>query len=310
MMGEKMVYLLFVVGLALLVGGGEVLVHSGVKLAKQLHLSPLVIGIVLMGCGTSLPELSASLTALSATPPVPGIAFGNIIGSNISNILFILGLSALLSPVRIERAGFRRDGLFLIMSVFLLGLTMWFGYLDTIIGIFFILFILGYFVICYDKEPEPEDLHLTRRKEISVLIYSTLSILSIAAIVYGADLLVASASKLARIWGVKESVVGLTLIAFGTSLPELTVSIVAAIHKHASIAYGNIVGSNIANIFLIMGAIGLIRPTQIPPLWSSFWIMVAATIAMILCGLAGKIPRWTGLLFLTAYAAYICFLFK
>ena len=304
-----MIYLLFVVGLALLIGGGEVLVNSGVKLAKKLRLSPLVIGIVLMGCGTSLPELSASLTALSARPPVPGIAFGNIIGSNISNILFILGLSALLSPVRIERAGFRRDGLFLIMSVFMLGVLMWFGHLDSIIGIFFILFILGYFVICYDKEPEPENLHLTRRKETSVLIYGTMSILSIVAIVYGADLLVASASKLARIWGVNESVMGLTLIAFGTSLPELTVSIVAAIHKHTSVAYGNIVGSNIANVFLIIGAMGLIHPTPIPPLWPSFWIMAVATFAMIVCGVMGKIPRWVGALFLVGYAGYLCYLF-
>ena len=302
-----MMYLLFVLGLAFLVGGGELLVNSGVKLAKKLHLSPLVIGIVLMGCGTSLPELSASITALSNG--VPGMAFGNIIGSNISNILFILGLSALLSPVRIGWTGFRRDGLFLLMSAFMMGLVMWFGYLDTVIGIFFILFILGYFVICYDKEPEPEDLHLTRRKEISVLLYIALSILGIATIIYGADLLIASATKIARIWGVNESVLGLTLIAFGTSLPELTVSIVAAIHKHTSVAYGNIIGSNIANIFLIVGAMGLIYPTPVPPLWSSFWVMVAATIAIIICGVFGKIPRWVGALFLVGYIGYVCLLF-
>lgn len=302
-----MMYLLFVLGLAFLVGGGELLVNSGVKLAKKLHLPPLVIGVVLMGCGTSLPELSASITALSNG--VPGMAFGSIIGSNISNILFILGLSALLSPVRIGWSGFRRDGLFLLMSAFMMGLIMWFGYLDTVIGIFFILFILGYFVICYDKEPEPEDLHLTRRKEISVLLYIALSILGIATIIYGADLLIASATKIARIWGVNESVLGLTLIAFGTSLPELTVSIVAAIHKHTSVAYGNIIGSNIANIFLIMGAMGLIYPTPVTPLWSSFWIMVAATIAIIICGVFGKIPRWVGALFLVGYIGYVCLLF-
>ncbi len=305
-----MTYLLFVLGLALLVGGGEVLVHSGVKLAKKLHLSPLIIGIVLMGCGTSLPELSASLTALTAKPPVPGIAFGNIIGSNISNILFILGLSALLSPVRIERAGFRRDGLFLIMSVFLFGLVMWFGHLDSIIGIFFILLILGYFTICYDKEPEPHDLQLSRKKELSVLTCFALSIFGIVAIVYGADLLVASASKLARIWGVQESVLGLTLIAFGTSLPELTVSIVAAIHKHSAVAYGNVIGSNIANIFLIIGVMGVVHDTAIPQIWQSFWIMATTTLLLLLCGMCGKIPRWMGVLFLAAYATYICFLFK
>lgn len=302
-------YLLFVLGLALLVGGGEVLVHSGIKLAKKIHLSPLVIGIVLMGCGTSLPELSASLTALTAKPPVPGIAFGNIIGSNISNILFILGLSALISPMFIDKTGFRRDGLFLIMSVLMFGVIMWFGYLDPIIGMFFILFILGYFTICYDKEPKPENLHLTRKKELSILSLGALSILGIATIVYGADLLVSSASALARMWGVKESVVGLTLIAFGTSLPELTVSTVAAIHKHNAVAYGNVIGSNISNVFLIVGAMGIIHPTTVPALWSSFWIMTVATLAMIICGIYGKIPRIVGAIFLIVYGIYVASLF-
>lgn len=302
-------YLLFVLGLALLVGGGEVLVHSGIKLAKKLHLSPLIIGIVLMGCGTSLPELSASLTALTAKPPVPGIAFGNIIGSNISNILFILGLSALISPMKISPNGFRRDGLFLIMSVFLFGLVMWFGHLDSIIGIFFILLILGYFTICYDKEPEPHDLQLSRKKELSVLTCFALSIFGIVAIVYGADLLVASASKLARIWGVQESVLGLTLIAFGTSLPELTVSIVAAIHKHSAVAYGNVIGSNIANIFLIIGVMGVVHDTAVPQIWQSFWIMATTTLLLLLCGMCGKIPRIVGAIFLIVYGIYVASLF-
>ena len=302
-------YLLFVLGLALLVGGGEVLVHSGIKLAKKLHLSPLIIGIVLMGCGTSLPELSASLTALTAKPPVPGIAFGNIIGSNISNILFILGLSALISPMKISPNGFRRDGLFLIMSVFLFGLVMWFGHLDSIIGIFFILLILGYFTICYDKEPEPENLHLTRKKELSILSLGALSILGIATIVYGADLLVSSASALARMWGVKESVVGLTLIAFGTSLPELTVSTVAAIHKHNAVAYGNVIGSNIANIFLIIGVMGVVHDTAVPQIWQSFWIMATTTLLLLLCGMCGKIPRIVGAIFLIVYGIYVASLF-
>lgn len=306
-----MSYLLFILGLALLVGGGELLVHSGIALAHKLRLSPLIIGIVLMGVGTSLPELSASLTAILSNPPAPGIAFGNVIGSNISNILFILGLSALIHPIRINHENFRRDGLFILVSVIMLGLIMAFGHLDSIIGMFLLLFITGYFIICYDKQEEDKQTashHLKLSKHAWVL--GILSAIGIVAIVYGADLLVDTASKIADTFGISKSVMGLTLIAFGTSLPEVTVSVVAAIHKQSAIAFGNVVGSNIANIFLIMGAIGLIRPTQIPPLWDSFWIMVAATIAMILCGLAGKIPRWTGLLFLTAYAAYICFLFK
>jgi cation:H+ antiporter len=304
-----MFYITFCLGLALLVGGGELLVHSGVKLAKQLHLSPMIIGIVLMGCGTSLPELSASLGALYSNPPAPGMAFGNIIGSNISNILFILGISAFISPMRINKQGFKRDGLFLIMSVLMLALVMGYGYLDAIIGLFFILFILGYFVICYDKEPEPENLHLTKKKEHSVLMLSVLSVAAIVSIVYGAQLLVSSASGLARAWGVSKSILGLTLIAFGTSLPELTVSTVAAIHKHSSIAYGNIIGSNISNIFLIIGVMGVVHSTPIPPMWHSFWIMATATFAMVACGIYGKIPRWMGALLLIGYGFYVFSLF-
>lgn len=300
-----MVYLIFCLGLALLIGGSEVLVNSGIKLAKKLHLSPLVIGIVLMGCGTSLPELSASLTALYAKPPTPEIAFGNIIGSNISNILFVLGLSAFISPMHIKKAGFRRDGSFLVLSVIMLGLLMMFGHLGGPIGVFFILFVLGYFVICYDKEPEPEHLNLTHKKEVSMLLLGLACILGIVIIVYGADLLVSSASGIARAWGVPESILGLTLIAFGTSLPELTVSVVAAIHKHSDVAYGNVIGSNIANVFLIIGAMGLIHPTPVPLMWHSFFIMVLATFAMILCGLWGKIPRWVGVLLLVGYGFYI-----
>lgn len=300
-----MTYLTFVLGLAFLIFGGEVLVRNGVKLAHKLHLSPLVIGIVLMGVGTSLPELSASISALFSRPPAPDIAFGNVIGSNISNVLLILGLSALISPIKINRESFRRDGLFLIASVAMLGAIMAFGYLDAIIGLFLVLFIAGYFVICYDKEPEPEHLRLTKKEEHSVLKLAGLSVLGIGLIVYGASILVDSVTGLAQLWGVPKSVLGLTLVAVGTSLPEVTVSVVSAIHKHSTIAYGNVVGSNIANVFLIVGIMGLVKSTDVPDLWQSFWIMTGTTVIVLLFGLYGKIPRWAGALFLCAYGAYV-----
>lgn len=305
-----MTYLIFCFGLVLLITGGEVLVRNGVKLAHKLKLSPLMIGIILMGVGTSLPELSASLSALFANPPTPGIAFGNVIGSNISNILFILGLSALISPIKINKESFKRDGSFLIISALMLGLIMLFGRLDSIIGLFFILCISGYFAICYDKEPEPENLHLTKKQERSVLTLGCFAIFGIASIVYGANLLVDSATKIATLLGIPQATLGLTMVALGTSLPEVTVSVVAAMHKHSAIAYGNVIGSNIANIFLIIGVMGMARATDVPQLWSSYFIMIAVTTLILICGIIGKIPRWTGLLFLTAYAAYICFLFK
>lgn len=304
-----MSYLLFILGLALLVGGGELLVQSGLNLAHKLRLSPLIIGIVLMGVGTSLPELAASLSAMLSNPPTPGIAFGNVIGSNISNILFILGLAALIHPIRINHENFRRDGLFILLSVIMLGLIMTFGHLDAIIGMFMLLIIMGYFAICYNKQEEQQSqthhIHISRHTWVLVL----LALLGIGAIVYGADLLVDTASKIADTFGISKSVMGLTLIAFGTSLPEVTVSTVAAIHHQSAIAFGNVIGSNIANIFLIIGAMGVARSTDVPQMWQSFGIMCATTLILLVCGIAGRIPRWAGAVMLIAYGFYVYSMF-
>ena len=303
-----MAYLLFVLGLLLLVGGGELLVQSGIALAHKLRLPPLIIGIVLMGVGTSLPELSASLSAMLSNPPTPGIAFGNVIGSNISNILFILGLAALIHPIRINRENFRRDGLFILLSVIMLGIIMAFGHIDSIIGLFLLLFIGGYFVICYDKEEETMPAQHIKLKHPAWRL-AIFSAIGIALIVFGADLLVDTASKIADTFGISKSVMGLTLIAFGTSLPEVTVSTVAAIHRQSAIAFGNVVGSNIANVFLIVGAMGVARATDVPQLWHSFWIMAGVTALLLMFGLIGKIPRFVGVLSLIAYCVYVYSLF-
>jgi cation:H+ antiporter len=164
-------------------------------------------------------------------------------------------------------------------------------------------------VICYDKEPEPENLHLTKKKEHSVAVLGSLSVLGITLIIYGANCLVESASGIAVAWGVPKSVLGLTLIAFGTSLPELTVSVVAAIHKRSAIAYGNVIGSNIANVFLIVGGMGIAKSTYVPTMWHSYTIMELVTACMLIFGLIGKIPRWAGFLFLLGYGGYVYSLF-
>lgn len=304
-----MAYLLFVLGLLLLVGGGELLVQSGVALAHKLRLSPLIIGIVLMGVGTSMPELAASLNAMLSNPPAPGIAFGNVIGSNISNILFILGLAALIHPIKINRENFRRDGAFILFSVLLLGMIMSFGYLDSIIGVFLLAFIAGYFFICYDKQEEESVTHPHIKLSKYTWVLALLALLGIGAIVYGADLLVDTASKIADTFGISKSVMGLTVIAFGTSLPEVTVSTVAAIHRQSAIAFGNVVGSNIANVFLIVGAIGITRSSEVPQMWNSFWVMATVTALLLMCGIIGRIPRWTGALFLVLYGVYVYFMF-
>ena len=143
----------------------------------------------------------------------------------------------------------------------------------------------------------------------SVWLLGALSILGIFLIVYGARLLVVAATNIATAMGISKTVLGLTLVAFGTSLPEITVSTVAAIHKHSDIAYGNIIGSNISNVFLIVGIMGLASSTYVPTMWNSFFIMAIATLLVLICGFVGKIPRWTGALFLIGYGIYVYSLF-
>ena len=301
-----MAYILFVVGLLMLIAGGELLVQSGISLSQKLHLSPLIVGILLMGVGTSMPELAASLNAIMSNPPAPDIAFGNVIGSNISNVLFILGLAALIYPIQINRDNFKRDGIFIFSTALMLGIIMAFGYLDAVIGVFLLAFIAGYFFICYEKQQEQDiahHQHIKLNKPVWALLL--FAIFGIVIIIYGADLLVDTSKQIAALFGVPESVMGLTIIALGTSLPEVTVSAVAAFHRQSSIAFGNVVGSNIANVFLILGAMGVTRSMAVPQMWTQFWIMSVATLVLLLFGIVGKIPRWAGVLLLIGYGAYM-----
>ena len=304
-----MVYLMLIIGLSLLVWGGNLLVDGSVGVAKKMGLSSLVIGLVLVGFGTSTPELLASL--LSVLKGSNGIALGNVVGSNIANILLVLGAAAVIHPVKIDIKDFKRDGFFLMLASIMVVASVYFGIINRVIGFILVSTLIGYIFYCYktdkknhqDEEKEPTKMSLTK-----ALI---LSFVGIGLTMLGAKFLVDNAILLARMWGVSEAVIGLTIVAVGTSLPELAASMTASFKKENGVAFGNVVGSNIYNALFILGAVALILPIKIE---ENMRIdsLIMLLVAFVLTGVAfwkKCFSRTIGFLFLCSYAAYIWYLF-
>lgn len=307
-----MLYLMFILGLFLLVFGGDLLVKGSVAVANKLGISPLVVGIVLVGFGTSTPELMASL--LSAFKGIPGIAIGNVVGSNIANILLILGVTALIQPIKIDMKSFKRDSGFLAFSCIALIVAVYLGALNRLGGVLFVSALIGYIYYCYYMEAKNKKAAKEMQKEInemsetkgSTLRHLIVAIVGIALTMLGAKFLVDSSIELARQWGISETVIGLTIVAVGTSLPELASSVMASIRKHNDVAFGNVVGSNIYNALFILGTVAIVKPLPFGnDLWESIIIMTATTALLILTGVFKRISRPMGVVFLVAYAGYI-----
>lgn len=309
----------FLVGLVLLVIGGELLVRGATSAAKALGVSPLLIGLTLVGFGTSTPELVTSVTA--ALEGSPGIAVGNVVGSNIANILLILGISALIYPMAVNPKGFRRDAVVLVVaSLACLGATVY-GHLDRVIGVVFIAALVGYILYVYREEkahPDepPAEVHqhmaeAARPGPKAIALSVGMAVVGIAVTIFGARFLVDAAVSIAQGFGISDTIIGLTIVAVGTSMPELVTSVMAAIKKQADVAYGNIIGSNIYNIFGILGVTALIQPIDVPPQIAQvdIWVMLAATALLVFFARSGfKLVRWEGGAFLAAYVAYTAWL--
>lgn len=303
-----MTYLLLATGFALLILGGDVLVRGAVSLAQRLGVSPLLVGLTIVGFGTSTPELVTSLDA--ALSGAPGIAVGNVIGSNIANILLILGVAALLAPVAVDRGAFRRDGgVVALASLVALGVVLS-GSVSRLIGVALLVGLVSYVVMAYRLERRA----VTANAQVATTPRggyagpAALTLLGIAVTIAGARLLVASATTLAQAWGVSDTLIGLTIVAVGTSLPELVTAVVAAARRQGDIAFGNVVGSNIYNILGILGITALVRPVPIPAEIAGFdiWVMLAATAALALVAITGwRVNRAEGLALLASYAAYV-----
>ena len=299
-------------GLVFLTIGAEGLIRGSIAIGKHFKVSPLLMGLTLVAFGTSSPELMASLQA--ALSGSPGIALGNVVGSNIFNIAAILGIAALLAgTLPVPRDTWQRDGLFMLAATIALTLTLQFlPVVPRYIGLVFLLLLAGYIVVAYRAESAsgsaahiPDEVVSTPR--LGMFIAVTLVVAGLVGLMLGANLLVNVATALARVWGVSETVIGLTVVACGTSLPELATSVVAALKKQTDIAVGNIVGSNIFNVLAILGITSLVTPVAVPAqLASDGWIMLAITILFLLFARVGfRITRWEGALFLTAMIIYL-----
>lgn len=299
-------------GLALLVAGGELLVRGAVALAERLGVSPLLIGLTVVGFGTSTPELVTSLQAAFAGSP--GIAVGNVVGSNVANILLILGVAAALAPFAVSRIAFRRDGAALGIATLALIALAQTGDLGRLAGLGLLAGLAVYLRLAYlgERRSGPDAAAPAGAPVRSAAAPSLLMAgAGIALTVLGARFLVSGAVDLAEEWGVSDAVIGLTVVAVGTSLPELVAAVVATIRRQGDLAFGNIVGSNIYNIFGILGATALIHPIAIPAEIARIdvWILLAATLALVVVAVSGwRATRGEGVLLLGSYAVYILYL--
>ncbi len=297
-------------GLCLLFLGGEALVRGAVSLANRLRLPPLVIGLTVVGFGTSMPELLVSLQA--AWDGHPDIAVGNVVGSNIANTLLILGLSAAIAPLAVRIPGIARDiAMMMAAAIVMLGLGV-VGQIGSIIGVAMVAALSGYIAYAAVAGRKQNHLDPELAKRLPALKEAVVLFGGLAALIAGAHLLVVSSVSIALAFGVSEAVIGLTIVAIGTSLPELATSVVAAYRRHSEVAVGNVIGSNIFNILGILGLTAIVKPVQISPELAMsdvpIMVVVSAILAILVLTLC-RLGRPVAALFLIGYAVYVSALF-
>lgn len=304
-----------VAGLALLALGGEGVIRGAVGVARRLGLSELLIGLTLVGFGTSSPELITSIDA--ALVGSPGIALGNVLGSNIGNILLILAVVLLIKPIAVNPAAVGRDGVIaLVVSIGLAALALTFGELNRMIGILLLAGLATYVFAVWRiesrggvaAEMHVESSHTHDPAPQALWISALFVTVGLGLLMLGANLLVTGAVATARIAGLSETVIGLTIVAIGTSLPELVATLAAALKGRSDVAFGNIVGSNIYNILGILGLTALIHPLPIPKdVGLLDWGALIGSAALLLVfALTGRrLTRLEGGAFLAGYVAFV-----
>lgn len=302
--------ILVAIGLIALAVGGELLVRGAVGIALKLGVSTLFTGLVIVGAATSMPEMVASIQAVMAGSPE--IAWGNIVGSNIANSLLILGGAAVVAPIVLAGVG-RRDSVVALLVTLVAAGIAYTGYADRYVGVVLLVALVVYIVWRYRHPPakaevEAEETAAPPNFLLSLLFFAA----GVAALVFGGRWLVTGAIEIASDLGVSETVIGLTIVAVGTSLPELAASAVAAFRGHAELALGNVLGSNIFNILLIGGVTMSVSGQPLPPeLLLTAWpvCIASALLLVLLCRYMNRIGRLFGLLMLGAFAANTAFAF-
>lgn len=308
-------FLFLFLGIALLTVGGEALIRGSLAAAKRLGVSPLLSGLVIVGFGTSAPELVVSVNA--AIDGRPDIAIGNVVGSNIGNILLILGVCALITPLAVKPLALRRDAVTVVAASLLFLVLVGGSALARVDAAIFLGALAAYLGWAYWSErfhaaPSGE-LHQSEAEELSTVPKSVLwtaiaVVLGLLLLIAGSQVLLIGAIGIAAYFGVPEAVVGLTLVAVGTSLPELSISVIAAIRRHADVAVGNILGSNIFNLLGILGVSALLQPLPVHPRILHFdqWVMLGTSLLLLLFLYTGRrLSRAEGGVLLVGYGIYV-----
>jgi len=307
---------ILIAGLLLLVKGADWLVDGASVLAKKYKISDLAIGLTIVAFGTSAPELVVN--SVASMGGYPDIVFGNVIGSNNFNLFIILGIAGLITPLAVQSSSVWKEIPFsLLAAIILLILVnnyfsnepLGLSYVDGLILLVLFAFFLYYVFTQLKSDPSSE---MTELKDYSTLKIWTLIVVGLAGLVIGGKLVVDNAVAMAQTLGVSEKIIGLTIVAAGTSLPELATSVVASMKKKNDIAIGNIIGSNIFNIFLILGVSSLISPLSYSVAFNQdIYILIGGTAFLFLAMFLGKkktLDRWEAALLLIAYLGYTVFL--
>jgi len=307
------VYVVF--GLVLLLFGGDILVRGAVGIARRFKLSPLIIGLTIVSFGTSAPELMVSLKA--ALNGNPDIAIGNVVGSNIANLALVLGLTVMIFPIIIDRNTLRIDWPVMMIAT----LLFWYFLSDRVIsfsdGLIFVTILMAYlFFLFYHAKKNPQgddelDEEIKKNWLNGPTVHLSMVALGCLGLVYGADFLVNGASDIARKFNVSDHVIGVTIVAFGTSVPELATSCIAAFKKQTDISVGNLIGSNIFNILAILGITSLVKEINLQDATvlsrDIFWMLGIAFVIFPFTILKLKIERWKGFLLFLAYLVFMYF---
>lgn len=325
-------YLSLAAGLILLIVGGEILVRGAVRTAERLGVSPLLIGLTLVGFGTSAPEMVISVQA--AMTGSPGIAIGNFVGSSISNIFLILGLTAILAPIAVDSKALNRDGSFVLITAILFAATSLVLPYDGVVGWTFMALLVTYLIYAWRQERvhsgdghtsayeiskayhemrasngnAPSAIELRARQTLLIVTPVTVAILGLLTVIVGGRFLVDAAIEIARAWEISETVIGLTIVAVGTSLPELVTCVIAGLKNQPSVAIGNILGSNIYNILAVGGVTAIMAPTEVPEhiIYFDNPVMIAASVLLIFFARTGfQVTRLEGGLLFACYIAYL-----
>lgn len=309
--------LYIVAGLGLLALGAEGLVRGSTSVALRMGVTPLVIGLTIVAFGTGTPELLVSIQA--AATGNSGIALGNIVGSNISNIGLILGCAALARPMRVHSTLLRREVPVMIGVTLLLCVMLRDGVLDRLEGAMLLAGSIVYTVVAYRmarKDPDPvvadefaavsKPMTASRWRDVGLIV------LGLIALIGGASMLVKGATFVAQAFGLSQVVIGLTVVAIGTSMPELATSVVASLRNEPDVAFGNVLGSNILNILCVLGVVALIHPIPVGALSAiDRWVLAgSAMLVLPLMWRGAVLNRWEGALLVGGYIAYVAWLLK